>query len=204
MEGIVVLVLESPHIDEFFPNGLDSYNKNNKVYSRPANGVTGKNIEKFFISIFKENLIRNLKKDGKYAVALVNSVQQQCSLGVKPLYYRDRVWVPYWAKYKKDFLERIKILSLTMIINCATLGEHYQMNKEGDGYDKNKLKFTQTFIVEEFPELNKKFIIDSNSNFSIRSLITHELKSKFNSEIIYLSNHPSSWNYEKNRKIVKE
>ena len=66
----IVVVLESPHKDEFnnqnFPNG------------NPALGKTGEMLQKYFENILRKNI--SYLPDN-YRVILMNSIQFQCSLG---------------------------------------------------------------------------------------------------------------------------
>ena len=112
----IVVILESPHIKEFFeePNG-------------PANGSSGTNLQKYFWNvlkqIFKEH--ENLRIL-QYRIILMNSIQYQCSLGVDPKRFRDHVWLKLWyeSDLKNDFSERLQNYNPKIILNLCTLGDH--------------------------------------------------------------------------------
>ena len=122
---IIIVVLESPHKDEYFKDG------NEKVAIGPAYGKTGDNFNKFF-----PLLLRNAIIDGKiklnsehYEIIFMNAIQYQCSLGDKPSKYRDEFFMKCWENdaCKDDFKDRLKkYLSIgkeRVVINCCTTGK---------------------------------------------------------------------------------
>lgn len=87
----VILVLESPHIDEF------------KDARGPAKGTTGRNIASFIGEIF------DLKDAIERPLILMNAVQYQCSLGRPTKKYRDKVFTATWQRGgKEDFNNRLR------------------------------------------------------------------------------------------------
>ncbi|SMG40634.1 hypothetical protein [Dethiosulfovibrio salsuginis] len=73
-EPVFILILESPHVAEFFLlTEATSINK-----PRPAKGKTGENIKNYFI----KSMTIQMDKWGKCYIYLINAIQYQCSLGL--------------------------------------------------------------------------------------------------------------------------
>lgn len=116
----IVLVLESPHVEEF-----DS----NHIPIRPANGVTGANIEYFLKRRFAK--LWNLSEDIDYKICIVNAVQFQASckyaLDNKQItlttdYQKNTVkhYVLYLAFDTNDLKNRLSKHNPDIIVNCCT------------------------------------------------------------------------------------
>lgn len=96
----ILLLLESPHRDEF------KY-KNNP---RPAMGETGNNIRDYFLNDLLNNNVKKHMDNEQYTVVLINPIQFQTSLGNKSYYrsgIKDYNWVRMWNSRCNDFLKRI-------------------------------------------------------------------------------------------------
>jgi hypothetical protein len=114
----VVLVLESPHVEEF--RGAHS--------PRAANGRTGDSIE----SLFKEVLeTSGIAIRGKARVRVVNAIPFQCSLGHRPQLVRDAVFKACWqlSDVVDDLQMRLSSIvedcgPRTIVINACTAGPH--------------------------------------------------------------------------------
>ena len=142
----IVIVLESPHVDEFFEDN-DGW-----VAIGPACGKTGQNLYKWLPEVLLNYVPckigtkdANYKAErysckdieqGTYTIKLVNAIQHQCSLGNKTTpstkskdqeqFYRDDVFVEMWdhnTEVVDSFIERVKGLSPSIIINCCTKGD---------------------------------------------------------------------------------
>ena len=128
----IVIVLESPHTNEFFKD-------NNKWQSiGPACGKTGKHLYlwlpevllKYFPFVVDEETKKakyySLKdiESGLYAIKLVNAIQFQCSLGKDTAECRDAVFSEMWDKNEAidSFIKRVKEAHPDIIINCCTRG----------------------------------------------------------------------------------
>lgn len=150
----IALVLESPHISEFFK---DSNCTKKRTPPRPAMGTTGLNIIEYFPeTLLKYLLQRKIEngaitktvrdiENGDYRLVLVNTIQYQCSLGEKPDEYRDDVFSECFNNpvFKNDFVERLKGYSPSIIINCCTGGE------KASGFNSQ----IQSLINEKFPSV---------------------------------------------------
>ena len=137
----IILILESPHGDEY------KRNNNQCVYLGPAMGSTKNNINNYLLSnLLKYNRTNDegtfsrlnffsKLKSGKYNLVLLNAVQYQCSLNlnleentnvkIKEEIFNSFFKDPY---VKQDFIKRINDCNPSIIINCCTGGE-YKKNK---------------------------------------------------------------------------
>ena len=107
LDGVpcVVLVMESPHKDEFIGDW------------GPAKGATGDRIRKYMGTIVA-GLGGQLSD-----LILVNAIQYQCSLGVPTHCYRDRIFDSLWKRGgAADFEKRLKAIyrPQDMLFNCCT------------------------------------------------------------------------------------
>ena len=110
----MILILESPHKDEF------------KGEIGPAKGPTGRNIRKHIADIFGKEY-----KD--YHLILMNAIPFQCSLGVNPKIFRDKVFVKTWKDFGESFFQTrltnlIKLLKEkendVVVVNACTQGSN--------------------------------------------------------------------------------
>lgn len=115
-ENILILILESPHLDEFDKNGEPI---------GPANGDTGCMIREHIATIFS--------KYTNYHLILMNAIPFQCSWGVAPKHFRDGVFAKAWGNNaigKNFFEDRLgKLLEKligknVVIVNACTRGDN--------------------------------------------------------------------------------
>lgn len=109
----LILVLESPHIDEF----VDA--------PGPAKGFTGEMIRKYLPDAFEPN------GRGGYGLILLNAIQHQCSLGSNTVVYRDRIFRAVWAEGgKENFQARLQSVLKPgdQVMNCCTKGNDFEIN----------------------------------------------------------------------------
>ena len=112
-EPCVLMVLESPHKDEF------------KDEPGPAKGLTGEMIRQHLAECI------NISGLEDYGLVLVNAIQHQCSLGSNTIVYRDRIFRAVWSRGgNEDFHKRIADLYLSgdVVVNCCTKGNDYEMH----------------------------------------------------------------------------
>lgn len=103
----VIMILESPHIDEFLNN------------LRPVKGQTGILIREHILQV---KGLSNYKEQG---LVLMNAIQFQCSLGYQTDCYRDDVFISSWQNGAKDnFISRLNEIFRAgdVILNCCTKG----------------------------------------------------------------------------------
>lgn len=216
-KGKIHIILESPHVEEYFGYNLEKYS-GNFTNSRPANGFTGKNIDKYFTKVFKDFLLTNLSDKGIYSVIIMNAITKQCSLGVRDTkIYRDRMWLNYWLEDGKNyFLKRIEKIhkfkkdEINLIFNCCTVGEHYKIDQNNGKYlfDEKTTKLPQYFIRDEYElektEKGEEIIMlkcrkyKNNGALTLREIVEATLEEKFSEDFLikhYVrSTHPSTWN----------
>lgn len=117
----IVILLESPHKDEFDINGLPK---------GPAQGVTGFLIEKFISEVINNRIISHLC-DNEYRVVIINPLPMQTSLynlhknELKGKYttLRNNVWKTIWnysAVFRNSLDKRIELVSPAIVLNCCT------------------------------------------------------------------------------------
>ena len=112
--NILLLILESPHTDEFDKKGEPI---------GPANGTTGTSIRKYICDIFGNGY-------QGYHLVLMNAVPYQCSLGIATKHFRDDVFKIIWENgCRKFFIDRLSqiIRKNIVIANCCTKGDDKNM-----------------------------------------------------------------------------
>ncbi|MFI3166274.1 MAG: hypothetical protein R3Y45_08425 [Bacillota bacterium] len=109
----LVIVMESPHIDEFNLNLI-----------APALGSTGKRIHIHLQHLLNKN---GLLGDKKLHVYLVNAIQYQTSLGFETKAYRNVIFNAVWKKqlsskkiFQLDFKKRVSKIKPCVVINAMT------------------------------------------------------------------------------------
>ena len=108
---VVVIILESPHINEFDQNGAPI---------GPAMGKTGENISNYILNVLKKHY-----SDGKYKIMLMEAVSYQCSNGEPKIngQKRDTVFKDVWVNGgEDDFKVRLKSYHPDIVINACTGG----------------------------------------------------------------------------------
>lgn len=109
----LILVLESPHIDEF----IDA--------PGPAKGFTGEMIRKHLSEAFDPT------GRFEYGLILLNAIQFQCSLGSNTAVYRDRIFRATWIQGgKENFQSRLQASYRQgdQVMNCCTKGNDFEIN----------------------------------------------------------------------------
>jgi len=109
----LILVLESPHIDEF----IDT--------PGPAKGFTGEMIRKHLSEAY------DLTGWLEYGLILLNAIQFQCSLGSNTAVYRDRIFRATWIQGgRENFQSRLQASYRLgdQIMNCCTKGNDFEIN----------------------------------------------------------------------------
>lgn len=115
----LVIILESPHKNEFLPNLI-----------APALGNTGINLNRYLHEIFYDLLKNNNKS---YNVLLFNCVPYQCSLGGSDPNVKNKIFEYMYTKYwEDDLLKRLKKVKPSIVLVATTIIELE---------DKNEVKF---------------------------------------------------------------
>lgn len=109
----LILILESPHIDEF------------QGELGPAKGFTGKMIRQYLPDALGHAVIKDM------GLVLLNAVQYQCSLGSNTIVYRDRIFRATWNQGgRENFIARLKsvLMPEDLVMNCCTKGNDFEVN----------------------------------------------------------------------------
>jgi len=136
----------------------------------------------------------------------MNAVQYQCSLGVKPQEYRDKLWCELWFNYNKkdDFIKRLNHYHPYIIVNACTIGTHIVPGTSKQ--QKPNLKYIKGIIQESsIYDLVKEKVnnITIKDKYSLKGYIEIEITNNLSTKYVKLlhSSHPSSWYIKGNRKI---
>lgn len=111
---LFIIVLESPHIEEFNDNG---------VAIGPAQGHTGNNIRKLLVQ-----LLSPLKDclQQKYRLMLMEAIPYQCSNNISPVdrINTNKLFKKMWQQHRggKNFKNRIRRYRPDVILNACTGG----------------------------------------------------------------------------------
>lgn len=133
----IVIILESPHIDEFFK----------KPYL-PAQGATGIFLKGYLSELLFQLALKDFLPADRYRIFLINSIQYQCSLGQPTEFFRDYVWEQMWAndEVREDFERRIEQVHPSIIINLCTDSKEARRDKVQESIEnafksQQKIKF---------------------------------------------------------------
>jgi len=102
----LIMVIESPHIQEFVGE------------PGPAKGKTGKLIRKWLTNVVGT-------KYSSYGLLLANAIQYQCSLGKPTECLRDEVFEAVWSRDgEEEFIARLAGMHRKgdVVLNCCTRG----------------------------------------------------------------------------------
>jgi hypothetical protein len=121
---LIVLVVESPHNDEF--------KENNGISDMPIFGASGVTFDKHFIDVLNahitrpilQKLIAGLAHNKELSVAVVNAIQYQCSLGItRDFSPKNSIFSGFWNKKvrsgKDDLRTRLELLAPDLIIGAV-------------------------------------------------------------------------------------
>lgn len=191
-EGLkkVVIVLESPHIDEYI--------KNSKPLKMPicANGATGEKIKKYLCEILNKYLFKNNTE--AVEVIVINAVKYQCSQGLFTEILRDFIWLKCWYDFGYSEMFNLLIeINPNVVINCCTKGSHFLQNGKSnvsEKYIKEVLNVADICNHNGIEFYSKKQ--KGRNEYSLRELVNncllHYQKDHKNVEL-YRCTHPCSW-----------
>ncbi|WP_264403249.1 hypothetical protein [Vibrio owensii] len=186
----LVLVMESPHKDEF-----DSNNQ----FLGPAIGTTGDNIEEYIGNVINNIVDLGIEMHGQYELVLMNAVTFQCSLGFSTEYFRDLTFVGIWFDGgRDDFKNRIQKLNLKsddIVINCCTKGSHDHFEKTFELGRFNNKMLKELFSNSDIDYLNKD---------GLTKLVADALVSCDTEASILKCQHPATWNLSNDSTAVEK
>ena len=145
LQNVIVLILESPHIDEF----------SGKVIA-PAMGKTGEHCFRYFDKLFAKSCLgSHILKNKRYDLVFVNSVQYQTSCGVSLLtdkankQRRDNNWMTIFnGGASDDLLKRLYALNPVLVLNLCTKST---MNLQTAVDAKVRPKYYQKYTTGDHP-----------------------------------------------------
>lgn len=166
--GNIVLLLESPHKDEYSKDGLFTPLK-------PAMGNTGERIAKHFPFLFKKNC-SDWGKAEAYKLIIANPVQYQASLyeihGIaltgknrenkRAQSLKTKIWRILFRTERSAFLERMKQYQPQIIINACTSKLRAVVQKQ-----LGEIQTKTIFFTSKHPSVwneNTVFIKEPTSN----------------------------------------
>ena len=194
----IVIVLESPHVDEFASCASRKYVifYDDEITATPAIGKTGDKLQKFFEDKVKKTGF--IDENTEYRVILMNSVQYQCSLGYPTNKYRDHVWLDLWFNYKlrDDFKKRLASYHPDFIVNCCTKGNHTAEVEAPNG--------TKTLINREYLDyccIPKK-VNPATLHDYVQDAIDEYVKESKMEVKTYKGTHPYSWRDDKEFDLI--
>ena len=175
--GKIILILESPHIDEY--KTLDNI--------APAKGKTGRNLNNGLINfLVLTDYHKNCFKPGLYEVVIMNAVQYQTSLGLATDEYRTFVFQLAWFLFaREDFIKRLgnhlsNFEENSLVFNACTKGNSLKVNQAR----KLAGRFRLSDNIRSFLVFDKKKI-------NLNKLVGTAIKDAgFNA---YSSSHPVVW-----------
>lgn len=133
-----ILILESPHRDEF----------SGSQRPQPANGMTGKKIQKYFM----KTMAKQIENNTKCYVYLINAIQYQCTLGLtakKRGSIKEEIFHAAWCSFgKADFQERLTEL-LNKDLNCYIINACTKDLKPQVSYLLKELSVNKKFDIHE-------------------------------------------------------
>jgi len=109
----LIIVLESPHVDEFIDE------------PGPAKGFTGEMLRRYLPDAVGHQVPTGM------GLVLLNAIQYQCSLGSNTAVYRDRIFRAAWRQGgKENFLDRFQTIVMPddIVMNCCTKGNDFEIN----------------------------------------------------------------------------
>lgn len=180
----VVIVLESPHVDEY----------SKKEDPICAKGQTGENLKSHL-----KTLLHKIEIDDECVdIVIVNAVPYQCSQGVDTEILRDFVWLKCWYEFGySNILELLDKIDPDYIVNCCTKGCHFLFSS---GNNVSKAYIEKVVGAEVFSKEidNQKFFDDSpgKKEYSLREFVSQCLRNykKSHSRVeLYRCTHPCTW-----------
>ncbi|MCE7537747.1 hypothetical protein [Aliivibrio fischeri] len=204
----ILIVTESPHVDEFVVNGLKDLTTGLPVNSRPVNGFSGSKIEEYGLYILQKLSIT--LPDGLYPLVVINALQEQCSEGQNPKRLRTRNFIKLWPNRMDYFERRIQNWNPIAIINACTAGDFYlkadsgELTMKGAVDGTNRSVFNRNFrelLEKEFQYVETQRLDDIETplifmgDISLSGLVMYVIDSVYNNTetLIYKTSHPSAW-----------
>lgn len=176
LRGRILFVLESPHKEEYKdPSNIS-----------PAKGLTGK---KFDLSLINFLILSQYHKQcfyaGIYEVVIINAVQYQVSLGLKPEQYRTIIFQIVWQDFaRKNLIERLASYPCDdsqdlIVFNACTKGNNILLKQAAKLISDMKLSDC----------VKSKLVV--NDSVNLNAIVQDAIDES--GIVSYKSTHPSRW-----------
>ena len=188
----ILVILESPHIDEYETNGMPKL---------PL--MNDSNFRTHFFSKLGE--MKVVLDKSIYQVVFMNAIQLQCSLGMPTAYYRDYVFLYYWEKLYKNFENRLTSFisehNVACIVNACTIGGHKNCPKLYNYKTKQQVNMCNSCCKSFIKRLGiNKDLIFVNKKTKKETYRLNDFVNKSIAKVtnltpikVYKCTHPSSW-----------
>ncbi len=193
----ILIVTESPHIEEFKVYGVSDFSSGQPVYARPVNGLTGQNIVGQLVGLLNGSSI--LAEDGNYPVIVVNALQEQCSEGRNTLDLRTRHFIGLWAQRRDYLAERLNMLNPCVVLCSCTVGD-FRLADGSAAYSAGSREVFEGHFIQLLNEFN---LTESTALTPYRFLGSKDLAGLVLNVIdevygqrqtpIFKTTHPASW-----------
>ena len=193
----IVIVTESPHIDEFNKVNITDFTSNVPVNARPVNGVTGQNIMQYLVGLLENERVKLLP--GSYPIIVINAIQKQCSLGLDTKISRTKNFIRLWPNGKNNLSIRFTGITPTLVINACTIGDFYidSNHKEsayGANFNNEFLKLIENEINYSITNPPHQKSIEIYGNIDLSGMVMHVIQHAFSTLCpVYKPTHPSYW-----------
>lgn len=190
----IVVILESPHTDEYMCT--DS--------PQPANGKTGKSIQKGLRCVINNYKDSKWVPDEKYEIIIMNAIQYQLSLGSSTQKYRDQMFIRMWAHeaVRNNFIARLTKYQPDIIINCCTNGERFIDEKEKKTR-KMSLKYAASVLnIEKKSLCDHGFTGTRLKDFVWNAVKTCTFENPVN-PLFFECQHPASWGRKTKNGVIE-
>lgn len=196
----IVIVTESPHVEEFNVFGVNDLTTNKLVSSRPVNGTTGENIMSCLVTLLNNSMLSF--PDGDYPVIVVNALQEQCSEGEDPKRHRTKNFIKLWESRKHFLVERLGSLEPCIVLSSCTVGDFFLENGESAYQSGERTSFEEHFRSL----LNNDFNLSKSENsstytfldsFDLSGLVLSAIHDTYGNRdmYIYKTSHPAAWSH---------
>ncbi len=193
----ILLVTESPHIEEFKVFGVTDFSSGLPVNARPVNGLTGQNIMTQLVSLLSGQNI--LIVDGDYPVIVINALQEQCSEGRNTLDLRTRNFIRLWPQRRGHLVDRLTMLNPCAVFCSCTVGD-FRLTDGLAAYSAGSREVFETHFIQLLNEFN---LVESNRSSPYGFLGSRDLSGLVLNVIeqvygqrqtpIFKTTHPASW-----------
>lgn len=196
----IIIVTESPHIDEFNNVKIIDLVLGTPVDARPVNGLTGANIMTYLGGLLKsEGLYFD---DGNYPIIVINAIQEQCSLGVDTKIYRTENFITSWENKRVILSNRLSSINPILTINACTAGDFYIKDGESAFQQGNRSTFEMHFLnlienkigYKKHHDNTYQNVIEMHGSIDLAGMVMSIINNVYSSVCrIEKTTHPSFW-----------